>query len=233
MELLLLGVMGLLAADSAPSLDARVRALKNRGLSDFDAWEALALGGDGGCRGLARDGHPRCDGRTVYQAIEGARAQALGSAPFGRYVADWHKRAVPKTSPRACLKRGTQVCWRTKTDLLNVLRDANPKVFEHREVPGLNERDTSGTFDPVNHKYGLEGKRKVTTLAQALWAAAPARAPFCLDRIDLDVLNAIAPIRRAGGLELPEHVYDQAHDDEGAAAYYRGRREPDPEDTPF
>ena len=58
---------------------------------------------------------------------------------------------------------------------------------------GLYNAGSRGEFDSVNERYGLRGKRRVKNIAQAVSVAIP--KPFCLDKIDLDVLNETAPGR--------------------------------------
>lgn len=238
--LLLLGAGWLLFGSSSSSsppassrpLLARARSFKASGASDHDTWAALAIGG--GPAPIARDGYPRAPGAEVVAALEQLRAEAAPAASpssdrgpigaFGLYVPDWPKKPTPAPRTNACIRRGRPVCYRTKTDALNVFKEHNSHVLESKGG-GLYYRDTSGDmFEPINHKYGLEGRHKVKTMRDALWVAMPSGAPYCLDRLDLAVLNELLPAQEAGGFRLPEYVYEEGG--AGQEAYYREQGRP-------
>ncbi len=223
------------SAPAAPPLPTpaelrdRLRRFRATGATDAASWAAFAL--EAAPAGApAGDGGPRGWGGTVAFAIEDLKreaapaAPAMGSSPFGLYVPDWPKKPTPKPRTNAVLRRGRPVCYRTKADALNVFKEYNAHVLQHRGG-GLYERDSSGqSFDPINHKYGLEGRHKVTTMREALWVAMPPGAPYCLARIDIETLNELLPAKEAGGFRLPDHVYEEAAAG-GQAEYYRQRGE--------
>lgn len=135
--------------------------------------------------------------------------------PFGLTVPRWNRDYSPKEpapSPRNCFKK--------KADALNVFKDYNQHVLQTRGG-GLYDKDTSGGFDAINERYGLTGKQKVVTMAEALWVAMPARSPYCLDRMDVRTLNELPVVAEAGGFRLPDFVHESGAD-EREDAYYRG-----------
>jgi hypothetical protein len=95
------------------------------------------------------------------------------------------------------------MCFRAKSDAVKVFADHNQHVLE--PWGGLHEKDSTGaTFDAVNERYGLVGRHKVFSYAEALWVATPkSGAGYCLDQIDVKALNDTPPARRAGGFRLP------------------------------
>lgn len=113
----------------------------------------------------------------------------LGVAPHA-----WWRRKAPRTA-RACYSR--------KTDALNAFKDQNLDIVERW---GMNRSASGGEFDAVNERYNLRGKKRVKTLAQALWAVMPGRPPYCLDKIDLATLNETTPAREGGGFRLPDEA---------------------------
>lgn len=222
--MLLLGFgAALLAAAPLHTMEHRAGELLARGMSAGAVWETLM-----------RDGPRTPDrSRAAVAAIEKARAvlasMALGSSAFGRMTPQWWRRPHPEISNRACLKRGTQMCWRSKADMLKIFEDANQPKLDRLDWTA---HDTSGTFDAIDGEFELTGSRRCKSLAQAIWLAA-GPAPYCLDRINLALLNSLPNVARAGGLVLPEHVYEQRPALEDAENdYYRGRGSRD-DDTPF
>lgn len=222
------------ALPTVAELRERLRRFRESGATDAASWQAFAIEGISLTSvdpyAPAADGGPRGWGRDVVLAIEELKreappaAPAMGASPFGLYVPDWPKKPTPKPRTNAVLRRGRPVCYRTKADALNVFKEYNQHVLQHRGG-GLYERDSSGqSFDPINHKYGLEGRHKVTTMREALWVAMPPGAPYCLARIDLETLNELLPAKEAGGFRLPDHVYEEAAAG-GQAEYYRQRGE--------
>jgi hypothetical protein len=100
------------------------------------------------------------------------------------------------------------MCYRRKADALNVFKDYNLHVTEN--WGGLLQPDSTGaTFDAINERYGLRGKKKVKSFAEAYWVAMPPHPPYCLDRIDIKTLNELPPAQEHGGLRLPNYVYDE------------------------
>lgn len=140
---------------------------------------------------------------------------------------NWQNRPYPPRRPNACIKRGEATCFRSKSDMLKALSDENVNVLE-----SIDRRDKSGdTFDPVNVRLGQEGKRKATTIEQAMWDAT-AKGGKCFDAVDIKLLNEIEPVRRAGGLRLPSAVQENAADDAQAEYYLQRLPGSDPDDDP-
>lgn len=105
------------------------------------------------------------------------------------------------------------MCYRTKTDALLAFLAYNWRAVE--EWGGLDRADLPSEFDAINAKYGLKGRRQVRTLAQAAWWSLPGPAPWCLDKIDVELLNATSPgihaQRELGvGFELPDYAAEEA-----------------------
>jgi hypothetical protein len=108
-------------------------------------------------------------------------------------------------APPARELRGTDaqaVCYPTKRAAARAFIGANDHVIQ--EWGGLDLESSAGEFDAVNERYNLKGKRRVTTLAGAIWEALPKGKPYCLDRVDLDTLNETAPALELGAFRLPD-----------------------------
>jgi len=130
----------------------------------------------------------------------------------------WRKRRMPER----------RLCYETKSEALQAFRDANRSLIE--AWGGLDSRDTPAEYDSINARYGLKGDRAVRTLAQALWQVMPTHRPFCLDEIELDVLNATSPGQLGPGFQLPSWAHDAILEREEAAHY----RQLEPEEVvPF
>lgn len=87
------------------------------------------------------------------------------------------------------------VCYSTKRDAVKAFAVANRDVID--AWGGLFKTGSGGEFDAINERYGLKGKRRVTTIDKAIGAALPTRRPFCLDKLDLETLNETGPAREA------------------------------------
>lgn len=143
-------------------------------------------------------------------AVVGRRRPELGRAS----PEAWWTRKRP---------RERAVCYTTKADALNVMRDTNHRLIE--EWGGLDIESSAAEFDAINHRYGLRGdKHTVKSIADALWVAMPTGRPFCLDRIDLDTLNETSPGQLGVGFQLPSWVVD-AEIAREEARYYREKDE--------
>jgi hypothetical protein len=125
-------------------------------------------------------------------------------------VAGWWRKAAPEKD---------HVCYDTKTKALKAFLDTNYDIVQH--YGGADYEVSPSEFDVVNHKYSLHGSRVARTIAQAVWAAMPEGRPFCLDRIDVDVLNDTSPARETGSLfRLPDYVYASEYE-RGLERHYR------------
>ena len=109
-------------------------------------------------------------------------------------------RAPPASELRAT--DAQKVCYPTKRDAARAFIGANLEIVQG--WGGLDQVSTGGEFDAINERYGLTGKKRARTLADAIWSALPARRPFCLDRVDLDALNETQPARELGAFRLPD-----------------------------
>lgn len=137
----------------------------------------------------------------------------------------WWKRPPP---------RPPTVCYRTKTDALNAFADHNRHTIERWGGMSI---ESSQEFDAINHRLGLKGNKRVKTIADALWAVLPtpprgkgqeARRPYCLENLDLQLLNETSPAEERP-FELPDVVLDK-QGREAEAEHYRDQA---PEEQPF
>ena len=137
---------------------------------------------------------------------------ALGLGDASRGPERWWTRPVQESPFKGCFS--------TKTAALKAFVEANRALID--EYGGLDYQVSPSEFDAINHKYSLTGKRRVRTIADALWVAMPAGRPFCLDRIDLDALNDTSPARQRddAAFVLPDEAYADAIAAE-EARYYR------------
>ena len=98
-----------------------------------------------------------------------------------------------------------KICYRTKTDALKIFKDHNQDMIDEL---ALGHGAGKETFDNFRHYYS---NPKIDTLNKALWVAMPAKAgpPWCIEDIDVQMLNGIGPIAYGeSGMEftLPDHV---------------------------
>lgn len=179
------------------------RALKRDG---YDGIVTVAL----------ENGRP-ADTREIIDLTQIRGARGLAGAELGDVAGpdDWWR-----TNPRLPDK----MCYATKQDALNVFRNENQDTIGN--WGGLDAKARPSDFDAVNHKYGV----KADTLSKAIWAAMPARRPFCLENIDIAALNDTAP-GRAVAFRLPSWVHEHGYDD-AQAEHYRTRDVVEHEERP-
>lgn len=119
--------------------------------------------------------------------------------PYQGWRKGWMEKPLPKNLYRAC--------YRTKTDALNVFLDANRGVVD--DYGGENMVHSRASFDAINNRYDIPPRRQVDTIAKAVWWALPGPGPWCLEDIDVELLNETAPaIYNPRGLyfRLPDHI---------------------------
>lgn len=125
-----------------------------------------------------------------HRPVEGARESLI---------------AMPRDWDRETRRGPPPVCYRTKSAALRAFKDANLDVIERSG--GLHFVHGEAEFDAMNERLDLMGKPRVRTLAQALWVAMPPGRPYCLDRVDVDLLNETTPGKEHPvGFRLPDHV---------------------------
>lgn len=137
---------------------------------------------------------------TIPKDVGNRILKRLGSRELAGFAGpdDWwqaHRARLPD-----------KLCYATKQDALNVFRDENRETIEN--WGGLDAKARPSDFDAINHKYGV----KADTLSKALWAAMPARRPFCLENIDVEALNDTAPGRAGNGFRLPSWVHERGYE---------------------
>lgn len=173
--------------------------------ADQAAWRVLGVG-------ISYDG--RWPGKGLQTA-------SVRNPPYSGWVDGWWRKPVPRVD---------KVCYRTKTEALNKLLDANWRIVE--AWGGPNRKDDPVAFEAVNHRYGLRGSRAVDTLAKAVWWALAGPGPWCLEAIDLELLNAtdagqMAQRELGESFRLPDYVEEQKHLRRWEAEY------PEHEEVPF
>lgn len=159
-----------------------------------------------------RDGHGRAivrlpDGSAVTTVALDARGLVLAGDRENPPLSGWREGWWRKTPPPR-----EKVCYRTKTDALNKFLDYNWRIVE--AWGGPNRRDDPSAFDAINHRHSLRGRRQVDTLAKAVWWAMPGPKPWCLENIDVELLNetdvgALAERELGEGFRLPDFVEEQ------------------------
>lgn len=139
-------------------------------------------------RKQVRKGRAETDGESTWLSCPApASLGSFRNAPKG-----WFRRPAPRTR---------QVCYRTKADALNVLREHNQGVIDAHS--GIDFKHRPADFDAINHKYDLRGRQRATTIAEAFWESLRGGPPYCLDEVDLEALRETLP-----RLELPDFVHE-------------------------
>lgn len=109
-----------------------------------------------------------------------------------------------KAPPWWVARRGDRTdtpCYRSRGELLRAFVAWNVATIE--AWGGLDQPGSRGEFDAVNERHELRGRRRVTTLREAIERAAPRGGPWCLDRLDVGMLNETAPAVHGRPFELP------------------------------
>lgn len=122
-------------------------------------------------------------------------------------------------------------CYRRKMDAANMFIDWNDRIIA--EAGGVDYADSTGQEFESLTKY--EGVRP-TTIAEAVWAALPARkkGQYCIDDIDLAALNDMSAVRHnpsGSQFRMPDYVLEEKLLEEEWAHYQRQIE--DDGDVPF
>lgn len=149
------------------------------------------------------------------------RTQPDDNPPYSGYQPQWY------TKPRPGSDR---VCYPTKTKALLVFMDHNWQVIEEWGGPGRVDDPTA--FESINEEHELRGRRRVDSLAKALWWSMPAGRPFCLENMKLELLNQTDPAthsfsERGMVFTLPDYV-EEAELAKREADYYAELMDDDP-----
>ena len=128
---------------------------------------------------------------------------------FGRCMKHELKPGSAPPEPKRARKLGpaSSVCFRLKGDAVRRFADRNRDVID--AFGGLLKPGSRGEFDAINERYSLRGKRRVVNIQQAIARVLPTKAPYCLDKIDLETLNETAPARHAGEFVLPQDAEER------------------------
>jgi hypothetical protein len=125
--------------------------------------------------------------------------------------------------------RENAACFTSKGEAMRAFVSRNRDLIE--DAGGLRERMTGGELDSINERYGLKGKRRVTTFAEALKVAQDGSR--CLTDLDLEALNETAVCH--GACVLPDAAAEAKYLEQERERY-EDEREPgadDDEGVPF
>lgn len=143
----------------------------------------------------------------------GREVEAKRDCDTGRFLKTTRKPndcIVPRPTPWYEDPRPVEeqaVCYPTRSQALRAFVDANQDVIDR--AGGMMQVATDGSWDAVNERYGLRGRRKVKNVRGALEAVMPHGKPFCLDQLDIETLNETRPAQEAGGFRLPDVVEEE------------------------
>ena len=210
-----------------------------RGLSNRDRWDFLDHNVLGGFQWEDwEDFHSQPTAAFLNAAFDEAQTLemqrtgelegftgAVENPPYSGYRKRWTQKKLPKNLYKAC--------YTTKTDALNVFLTFNSDVVEDYGGPSYVHSPES--FEAINHLYEIRGKRRVDSIAKAVWWALAGPGPWCLEDIDLGLLNQTAPvIYNEYGYEfrLPDHL-EEARLIAEETEWYEGVEYPEHEEVPF
>jgi hypothetical protein len=123
--------------------------------------------------------------------------------PYSGWRKGWWTKALPKDTHK--------ISYPTKTAALNVFLDYNRGVVD--DYGGESMKHAPASFDAINHRFGIKGKRQVDNIAKAVWWAMPAGSPYYLEDIDVNLLNETAPAiynQRGLQFEIPDYAQESA-----------------------
>lgn len=143
----------------------------------------------------------------------GREVEAKRDCESGRFLKSSRKPndcVIPKPTPWYEDPRPVDeqaVCYPTRSQALRAFVDANQDVIDR--AGGMMQVATDGSWDAVNERYGLRGRRKVKNVRGALETVMPPGKPYCLDQLDIETLNETRPAQEAGGFRLPDVVEEE------------------------
>jgi len=129
--------------------------------------------------------------------------KARRNPPYSGWRKGWWQKSLPADTHK--------ISYKTKTDALNVFLDFNRAIVD--DYGGESMKHSPESFEAINHRFGIEGKRRVDTIAKAVWWALPPGSPYYLEDIDVELLNETAPaIYNPRGLvfRIPDYVEEAA-----------------------
>ena len=129
----------------------------------------------------------------------GKGLQRAKNPPYSGYDPAYFEKPLPADTHR--------LSYDTKRDALNVFLDYNRGVVD--DYGGESMKHSAESFEAINHRYDIKGKRRVDTIAKALWWALPAGSPYYLEDIDVNLLNDTAPAifnPRGMNFQTPDYV---------------------------
>jgi hypothetical protein len=151
---------------------------------------------------------------------------AVGNPPYSGYDAIYFRRPMPDDI--------TKISYKKKRDALNVFLDWNRGIVD--DYGGEDQKHNYASFDAINHQFDIQGKRRVNTIAKAVWWVLPSGSPYYLEDIDVELLNRTAPaIFNPRGLHftLPDYA-EEARLLEQQAEYWEERYGlPEDDEAPF
>jgi hypothetical protein len=126
-----------------------------------------------------------------------------------RKVNPWELEGAPPNWWRKPLPKGAygRSCFRTKSDALRVFADYNRDTID--AYGGESAVHRPAEFDAINAFYDLRGKRRVRTIAEALWEVLRGEPPWCLSEIDVALLNRTTPGQYGRGFQIPQHAEEE------------------------
>jgi hypothetical protein len=134
----------------------------------------------------------------------------------------WWERPLPK-------KEKTH--YKLKRDALNVFIAHNQDVID-LVFDGM-DRGVPESYDNINRNLDLEGDKKISTFAEALWLSLGPERPFYIEEIDVDMLNDTPAMQQNGqgmALRLPDFI-EEIKIEREQAEYYE--QQEDEDEVPF
>lgn len=133
---------------------------------------------------------------------KGLQCAVASNPPYSGYDSRYTQRKFPADP--------TRVCYKTKRDALNVFLDWNTNIIN--DYGGSTAKHSAESFEAINHKFDIKGKRRVDSIAKAAWWVLPAGSPYYLEDIDVEILNRTAPAiynDRGLSFSLPDYAEER------------------------